>query len=44
MNGNTASLQLDAKHSKNIYVTLNSSEKKEKEKVFEQKNTQINFY
>lgn len=37
MNGNTASLQQDAKHSKNIHVTLNSSEKKEKEKVFEQK-------
>lgn len=37
MNGNTASLQQDAKHSKKILVTLNSSEKKEKEKVFEQK-------
>lgn len=44
MNGNTASLQQDAKHSKNIYVTLNSSEKKRKGKDLWTENTQINFY
>lgn len=37
MNGNTASLQQDAKHSKNIYVTLNSSEKKKRKRSLNRK-------